>query len=250
MRLFIALSLVCVLYSCDVKPGDDLFGGGNQKRQSSDWFGEPITTKKTKRTSIKKERNNESQELTNAEKLLNHSVNIDVYFNGNPLSLGSGCFIKPNIVVTNFHVIEGGNEFKVTINSSGKTLNARLLKFDPIHDIALLKIANYKSAHFLKLNTKFPRIGIDVLAAGSPEGESGSISDGIVSAIRKSDPYDFDLIQFTASISHGSSGGPIINDKLELIGITVGSNSNDNAQNLNYAIPAKYIWHLLDDENN
>ena len=131
-----------------------------------------------------------------------------------------------------------------------KKINVVINKVDPIHDVAVLKTNNFKSNKFLNIKTKFPRIGNDVWVAGAPEGLDGTISNGIISAIRKEKPYDFDLIQFTAPISFGSSGGPLINPNMDLIGITVLGIDRNDAQNLNFAVPSKYISHLLDEENN
>jgi S1-C subfamily serine protease len=109
---------------------------------------------------------------------------------------------------------------------------------------------NPENTEALFFKSKFPRIGNDVWVAGTLLGQEGTISDGIVSAIRKHKPFDFDQIQFTAPISFGSSGGPLVNTDFELIGITVSGIDDYDAQNLNFAVPAKYISHLLDDENN
>ena len=82
---------------------------------------------------------------------------------------------------------------------------------------------------------------------GSPEGLSGSISKGIVSALRKFEPYNYSLIQIDAAISPGSSGGPVVNKKGEVVGITVSKLDIPNAQNLNFAVPTKYLEFLMRD---
>ena len=253
MRLFTALSLVCVLYSCDVKPGDDLFGGGNQKRQSSDWFGGngDAEKEKLKNETPKKPKPIVKEEKTLGEKLLEVSVSICTYNrNGELIPIGSGAFIKENLVVTNVHVIDELSTIVAIRNSDKKQINVKVYKVDPMHDVAVLKTISFKSEDCLKIKSKFPRIGNDVWVAGAPMGQEGTISNGIVSAIRKHKPFDFDQIQFTAPISFGSSGGPLVNTDFELIGITVSGIDDFDAQNLNFAVPAKYISHLLDDENN
>lgn len=247
MRRYSLYLLALILSACELKPGDDIFGKNNNQNNVSIWQHKDQNLIKD---SISSNQQREKNKLNTAEKLLSLSLNIDVYDEfGNKIGIGSGAFIKPNIVVTNFHVIQDGYRFILTRNSDTRAFQGTILKIDETHDIALLKITNYRTSNFLRLNSKLPRIGTNVLVAGSPEGLSGSISNGIVSSIRKNDPYDFDLIQFTAPISMGSSGGPIINEQFELIGITVGTNSENNAQNLNYAIPSKYISFLLDEEN-
>jgi len=217
MRLFRVLSVVCFLYSCDTKPGDDLFGGGNQKRQSSDWFGGNGDAEKEEleHETPKKPKPIVKEEKTLGEKLLEVSVSICTYNrNGDLIPIGSGAFIKDNLIVTNVHVIDELSTIVAIRNSDKKQINVKVYKVDPMHDVAVLKTISFKSEDFLKIKSKFPRIGNDVWVAGTPLGQEGTISDGIVSAIRKHKPFDFD------------------------------------AQNLNFAVPAKYISHLLDDENN
>jgi S1-C subfamily serine protease len=118
-------------------------------------------------------------------------------------------------------------------------------KLDPIHDIAILKLSNKIKHEFLKFESYKVKVGTEILVAGTPIGFEGTLSDGIVSSIRKEEPYDFDLIQITAPISHGSSGGPVINKKGNLIGISKSGIDSDVAQNINFAVPSKYIEFLL-----
>jgi S1-C subfamily serine protease len=96
----------------------------------------------------------------------------------------------------------------------------------------------------IKISSNLPKIGDDIMVAGSPQGLEGTISKGIISSIRKFDPYDYELIQISAPISEGSSGGPVVNSSGELIGISV--SGMKEGQNLNFAVPVKYISHLLD----
>jgi tetratricopeptide (TPR) repeat protein len=80
-----------------------------------------------------------------------------------------------------------------------------------------------------------------VFAIGNPEGLERTISQGIVSGVRKSDNRD--LLQITTPISHGSSGGPILNSKGEVVGVAVGM--LEDGQNLNFAVPVKFVAQLL-----
>jgi S1-C subfamily serine protease len=252
MKSIILLSILTLLCSCDMKQGEssDLFGGESKDTQSSDWFGGIETTpKKKKRTPVNHQPKQDNKTI--GEKLLDVSVGIYVYnADGNLISTGSGAFIKPDLIVTNVHVIEGFSTIVAYRNSDEKKINVAMFKVDPIHDVAILKTNRFKSDKYLNIKTKFPHVGNDVWVAGAPEGLDGTISNGIISAIRKAKPYDFDLIQFTAPISFGSSGGPLINPGMDLIGITVSGIDRNDAQNLNFAVPAKYISHLLDEENN
>jgi S1-C subfamily serine protease len=233
-----------------MKPGDDIFGGNNKNSKSMDWFGGG-TVQPEKKKKPKQEIEVKKDERTLAEKLLAVSVSICTYDqNGELIPIGSGAFINKNQIVTNVHVIEDLPIMVAVRNSDQKQIGVKVFKVDPTHDVAVLKTTSFISDEYLKTVTKFPRIGTEVWVAGSPLGQEGTISDGIVSAIRKYKPFDFDQIQFTAPISFGSSGGPLVNTNFELIGITVSVINSFDAQNLNFAVPAKYINHLLDNENN
>jgi Trypsin-like peptidase domain len=85
------------------------------------------------------------------------------------------------------------------------------------------------------------RVGQHVVAIGNPEGLAGSVSDGILSALRQTDSMK--LPQITAPISHGSSGGPILNDLGEVIGVA--QSTLDKGQNLNFAVPINYLKPLI-----
>jgi S1-C subfamily serine protease len=181
-----------------------------------------------------------------SERLLDASVTVHVYDkNKKPIQLGSGVFVQSNIIATNFHVIEGGRYYCVERGAGVALMNAEIYKLDETHDVALLKIEENFPSSVLSLNTKLPEPGIDIMVAGSPMALIGTLSKGIVSAIRTFPPYDHDLIQISASISQGSSGGPVVNTAGEILGITVSNIGGQGAQNLNFAVPAVYIEFLL-----
>jgi S1-C subfamily serine protease len=243
-RVFLLLFILIIVVSCNLKNGDLEI----ENDAKIDLFGNNNTNTEVKEKQIKPKSNST---LNTAEKLLKASVNIYSYLeNGELVSSGSGAFINANLIVTNLHVIEKGSKHMFNTNDNKTNNKLIIYKIDPIHDIAILKSSYYKSDLFLNLVRKFPKIGDEILVCGAPEGLEGTISNGIVSSIRKNKPYDFDLIQFTAPISFGSSGGPLINNKMELIGITVSGIDRNDAQNLNFAVPSKYIINLLDLENN
>ena len=90
-------------------------------------------------------------------------------------------------------------------------------------------------------NSDLTQVGETVYAVGNPRGLEGTFSDGIISSIRLLDGDK--LIQITAPISRGSSGGPVLNQKGEAIGVSV--LSVIDGQNLNFAIPSNYLKSLL-----
>jgi len=156
-----------------------------------------------------------------------------------PLARGSGFFFKPNLVATNLHVLTGASRGEIEIVGAGLRYRiSEIVGVDRTHDVCVLKIDGV-SAPALSLSTsRQDAVGDDIYVAGNPEGLKGSLSKGIISAIRK----DQALIQIDASISPGSSGGPVINSRGEAIGITVGALTS--GQHLNFAIPAAFLSSL------
>lgn len=178
-----------------------------------------------------------------ARKILPSTVSIAM---GNPgsdeINTGSGFFVADDVVVTNFHVIEGKAEGFV--KAYGNETLYRILGtvgIDQKNDLALLKIDKSKGQP-LSLNVDDSiAIGDEVFAVGNPKGLEGTFSQGIVSNLRKTEKRN--LLQITASISHGSSGGPILNDRGEVVGVAVGA--IEDGQSLNFAIPASLLRNLL-----
>lgn len=163
--------------------------------------------------------------------------------NGQPISLGSGFFVSENIVVTNAHVIKGAtNGYAKLINDKSKLEILGFIAIDEMHDLVLLEIKNSKGKKLKLGKADLPEVGEDVYAIGNPQGLEGTFSKGIVSSIRDFEGHN--IIQITAPISPGSSGGPLINSVGEVIGIAFASFSS--GQNLNFAIPVKYLQKLLE----
>ena len=157
------------------------------------------------------------------------------------LGLGSGFFVSKNIIVTNYHVIEGASEaYCYTNNSSTKYKIEGYLAVDKSVDLILLKVAGLNRKE-LKFATGSISPGQKIYVIGSPKGLPASISDGIISGLRDFEGYK--LIQITAPISPGSSGGPVLNSNGELVGVSVGQYKD--GQNLNFAIPESSLKLLL-----
>ena len=157
------------------------------------------------------------------------------------IKIGSGFFVSENVIATNYHVIEGASEaYCYTNNSSTKYKIEGYLAVDKSVDLILLKVSGLDRAA-IKLATNPVSPGQKIFVIGSPKGLPASISDGIISGLR-----DFDgikLIQITAPISPGSSGGPVLNTNGEVIGVSVGQYKD--GQNLNFAIPESNLELLL-----
>jgi|TARA_B110000967_G_C18831445_1_gene534322 hypothetical protein len=159
-----------------------------------------------------------------------------------PISLGSGFVLEKGKVVTNLHVIEGAKYGYVLENGSSKKHSIKgYFQIDKINDLAILSVPTLTAQPLAISNIEKPEIGEKIYAIGSPKGLSGTISEGIVSGIRSLENKS--LIQITAPISPGSSGGPVINNKGEVIGVAVGTLTS--GQNLNFAIPVNLLNDLI-----
>lgn len=157
-----------------------------------------------------------------------------------PISQGSGFFIEKNKLITNFHVVDGSTIIKVKpIGTSDFLVEARTIKCSKTYDIAIIETSDYTNKLNLDTTNKF--IGKKIFAIGNPKGLEGTISEGIISGIRSD---LFEVLQITAPISPGSSGGPVLDEKGKVIGIS--TFSINNGQNLNFAIPIKYIYNCID----
>lgn len=145
--------------------------------------------------------------------------------------IGSGFFIYSGVLITNYHVIEGATNIQV-ITYNQKTYDVtKILAYDKTYDIAILRI-DAVTEH-LTLNKGDIAAGEAVYALGSPRGLTGSLSNGIVaSASRILEGNEY--IQITAPISPGNSGGPLINEYGEVIGINTFILLD--SENLNFAL--------------
>jgi len=162
--------------------------------------------------------------------------------NGQPISLGSGFFVRTNIIASNFHVIEGASKgYAKLIGTKTKYDITGLMGLDATNDLVLLTVADANSPSLSLADSHKAAVGDEVFVAGNPQGLEGTFSQGIVSGIRDLDSGT--LLQITAPISPGSSGGPVLNSDGKVIGISVATFKS--GQNLNFAIPANYLAALL-----
>ena len=161
---------------------------------------------------------------------------------GEKLSRGSGFFIETDRIVTNRHVIEGA--YRAEIHSSIGTVYPvkGVLAVDAEGDLAVLKIdppATYVRP--LPLDKTSPQEGESVVVIGNPLGLEGSVTNGIVSAVRDIPTFGR-IIQITAPISAGSSGSPVVNMHGQVIGIA--TLQITGGQSVNFAIPSERIAQL------
>jgi len=162
--------------------------------------------------------------------------------NGQPLSLGSGFFVRDGEVASNLHVVEGAARgYAKIVGQKTKYDIEGVTAADPERDLVVLKISSARAGAVALGNSESVQVGETVYAVGNPQGLEGTFSQGIVSSIRE--VGNDKLLQITAPISPGSSGGPVLNGKGEVIGVSVATFRG--GQNLNFAIPSNYLKSLL-----
>jgi len=164
---------------------------------------------------------------------------------GEALMTGSGFFLRPGQVVTNLHVIRGAVRAEIkTLDGKGKVFPINgTLAVDEEGDLALLSVdmPSERVARSTELAKELPDEGETIFVIGNPLKLEGSVSDGIVSAVREV-PNSYRIIQITAPISHGNSGSPVFNLKGEVLGVVTVKVTN--GQNINLAIAAARVAEL------
>ena len=207
----------------------------------------------------------EQQNIAVYKKALPSVVNItstavawDFFYGAVPQQgQGSGFILnKEGLILTNNHVIEGAQRGGVEVTLTNKNhYKAEVVTVDKGHDLALLKIdaPNLVPATLAETSTGLT-VGQRVYAIGNPFGLSGTMTRGIISAIRSvrspanGSPIE-DAIQTDASVNPGNSGGPLLNSRGEVIGITtmIASNGADQSSGIGFAIPINTAKAVLDD---
>lgn len=177
----------------------------------------------------------------------------DSFFYGKvemPQGAGSGfVWDDKGHIVTNFHVVQGGDSFVVTFHNDSKQYKARVVGIEPKKDIAVLKLEEKpKELKAIPIGTsKNLLVGQMALALGNPFGLDHSLSTGIISALgRKIDGIGgvkiHDMIQTDAAINQGNSGGPLLNSSGELIGMnTMIFSTSGSSSGLGFAVPVDTI---------
>ncbi|MFH2057582.1 MAG: S1C family serine protease [Pseudomonadota bacterium] len=163
--------------------------------------------------------------------------------NGQPLSLGSGFFVRDGQIASNLLVVEGASRgYAKLVGQKTKYDIEGITAVDSVRDLVLLQISASGSMALSLGSSENVQVGENVYAVGNPQGLEGTFSQGIVSSIRKvgSDK----ILQITAPISPGSSGGPVLNENGQVIGVSVATFRG--GQNLNFAIPSDYLKSLLE----
>ncbi len=203
------------------------------------------TVKKTDSNRIDHDRNKKEKDFEELAKLASSVVMISVHDRkGNIIATGSGIIISADgYILTNHHVASGGSFYSVRIEDDDEIYKTdEIIKNNSFLDLALIRINNRRLKPIpVYGDTKELVRGQKVVAIGSPLGLFNSVSDGIISGFRKID--EVEMIQFTAPISHGSSGGALLNLYGEVIGISTAG--IDSGQNINLAVNYQNIYNFV-----
>lgn len=162
---------------------------------------------------------------------------LGVMATDNSARIGSGVLVAPGKIATNYHVV--ANARTIYIKQGDNTVEGVLEIGDAKHDVAIVS-APALTGRPITLNAATPLVGQNAYAIGSPRGLDLSLSAGIVSSLRP--VPDGSLIQTTAAISQGSSGGGLFDAQGRLIGLTTAQVID--GQNLNFAIPVRWLEYV------
>lgn len=167
---------------------------------------------------------------------------------GAEAGVGSGFFVsEEGWIVTNYHVVEGVSHLEAVLADNTRLPVTGILAQDEVNDLAVIAVEP-GSFSPLALATGNVEPGDPVVVLGGPLGLAGSLSEGIVSAVRRDEEGDdeakYPWLQITAPISQGSSGSPVMNLDGSVVGVVVGMFVR--GQNLNLAVPSAAVAALLD----
>lgn len=189
-----------------------------------------------------------SEDVNAINRAASSVVKLECYdITGNIIASGSGFVVyDSNTIVTNLHVIMDAYSITAITENNGLIEIDKVLTYDEDKDIAFLFSDGVEGLTPLEMgNSDNIQKGDRVVAIGSPLGLKNVVSTGIVSNL--SSESGSPIIQFTAAVSSGSSGGALFNDKGEVIGVTQASYIK--GQNLNLAVPVNIVNQIYDNGN-
>lgn len=163
------------------------------------------------------------------------------------VGIGTGFFIPSSThtyIVTNYHVVIGATQGTANIVNKAETYPIEgIVAKDPENDLAILQVVIPGIKPLPLGDSDKMKEGMRVYTVGNPKGLEGTFSEGYISSISRRTANNKKRLQFTAPISRGSSGGPLLNRDQEVIGIAY--MSYIDGQDLNFAIPSNYVKELL-----
>ena len=162
---------------------------------------------------------------------------------GEEFGQGSGFFVNDSgVIVTNLHVVDGAHKLRIKTSTGEIYDTAYLRHVEERRDIAVLHILATRTPYLRLGDDPARQIGDRVFAMGNPMGMDATFSDGMLSARRMLDGTQ--MLQITAPISPGSSGGPVLGEDGLVIGVATAQLTE--GQNLNLVVPAHYVLPMLD----
>ncbi|SHJ09931.1 Trypsin-like peptidase domain-containing protein [Clostridium cavendishii DSM 21758] len=160
-------------------------------------------------------------------------------------AIGSGFFIAPGIVATNYHVIDGGCNALIRTNDAKIYEAEGIIAADKTVDIAIIKVKKKIGQPVQLGDVSKIKKGEKALAIGSPKGLFNTVSTGIISNIWNDGKAN--QIQISIPITHGNSGGPLFNSKGEVLGLTTSGIEAEGE--LNFAVSIEHIYDITDKLN-
>lgn len=157
--------------------------------------------------------------------------------------LGTGFVVSSDgLIATNLHVIGNARQATVVLADGREFKDIDVINHDEVHDLLLLRVAAKNLVPLTLGDSTKVKVGERVVAIGHPLGLGNTVSDGLVSAVRKISPQ-LTVLQVSAPISQGSSGGPLFNEAGEVIGIS--TLIVTQGQNLNFGMPVNQLKAML-----
>jgi len=156
--------------------------------------------------------------------------------NGEVIAQGSGFIYKENVIATTLHIFKRASQGYIKVLETGVTHKVdKIVAIDIEHDLCLIQVPGISEPLLRIASSSDIAVGDEIYIGGNPKGLEGSFSKGIISGIR----LEQGVIQIDAAISSGSSGGPVVNNRAEVIGVA--ALTLPSGQNLNFAIPISYL---------
>lgn len=212
----------------------------DQKNRELELKEKELKLKESELALLKSELNNKKttkKTLNTLYEEVKKSVYLIYTKSNNSVGQGSAFVVTPDgIAISNFHVFENASE-AIAINEEGQEfMITEIIETNQDEDYIIFKIGPIKTPlSYLKISSDLAKIGDDCFTVGNPEGLTQTISKGLISSYRNNNR----LIQTTTEITHGSSGGPLLNLEGNVIGITT---SGLNKANLNFAVNIKSLY--------
>lgn len=238
LNSFLSLLLILCISSCAHKSGHNKqnVNQRNSKRQSgvSNYNKEKVDDKLDLDV-IETQNQGNKNRFQGSEIFLRYNTAVFMIYTSDGYNVyqGSGFFINSKgLAVSNYHVFQGTNIGEEGIKLAG---NEKMFKVTEViktsedEDFILFQV-NASNTNYIPLAKFKPQVGEKVYTIGSPLGLENTFSSGEISQWR-----DKNLMQISALIDHGSSGGALINEYGEAVGITSGSFADGSQANLNYA---------------